>query len=82
MTGSANAADSIVGTWRLMEISVKWLDTNEIMHQHGYNPLGYGVFTPGGHLATVMTESGIAHAAGNQGYTDAERANYTGRGRH
>ncbi len=41
MTGSANAADSIVGTWKVTSFTAQWLDTNEVTQPQGENPLGY-----------------------------------------
>ena len=70
----AEEASKLVGLWKVVEETVLWLDTNEVMHPHGLNLVGYTQFTPGGHIMNIVTESPLPKAAG-QGYTEAERAN-------
>ena len=69
--GADNAA--IVGTWRITSFSVLTLETNEVTHPNGENPLGFIQYSPGGHMLVFLSSRNQKKPAG-AAYTDAERA--------
>src|SRR6266446_4559133 len=73
MTGTASAADSIVGRWKLTDYTMKWMDTGEVTHPRGQDALGYLEYSPNGHMSVIITSNKLPRAAGKT-YTDAEAA--------
>jgi hypothetical protein len=55
---TASAADPIVGTWKLVSITVEDLDTKEKTMPYGQKPGGSEIFTPEGRYIFLVTAEG------------------------
>jgi hypothetical protein len=65
-------ASSIVGVWKTTSLVTKEVATGKTVHPFGEGPIGYAIYTRGGHFVTVLTAaSRKAPASANP--TDAER---------
>ena len=70
---AARAADSIVGTWRLVSVSEQETETKAIRKPLGDHPLGLLTYTADGHVAFIMADPSRKPAATPKA-TDAEAA--------
>jgi hypothetical protein len=59
MTGSASAADTLVGRWKLTDYTMKWADTGEVTHPRGQNALGYLEYSPGGRMSVIISSADL-----------------------
>jgi hypothetical protein len=69
----AQAADSIVGTWRLVSVIEEDTESKAVHKAFGENPLGFLTYTSDGHMTGIFTDPARTPAAGPKA-TDAEAA--------
>jgi hypothetical protein len=74
MPHSAAAQDttSVVGVWKLTSLVTKEVATGKTVHPLGEGPIGYTIYTRGGHFKSVTTAANRKAPAGASP-TDAER---------
>jgi hypothetical protein len=65
-------ASSVVGVWKLSNVVTKEVATGKTVHPIGEGPIGYQIYTRGGHFMSVYTAANRKAAAGPSP-TDAER---------
>ena len=70
---TADVKQKIVGTWQVTSFESLHLESNEIRHPFGKNPIGYIEYSPGGHFVGFASAGNLPKPAGFP-YTDAERA--------
>ena len=69
----AQAAESIVGTWRLLSFSDTFPDSKDVAKTFGENPNGLITFTADGRMSMLFTTADRSKSAGPRA-TDAEAA--------
>jgi hypothetical protein len=69
----AQAADSIVGTWRLVSVLEEGAESKAVRNAFGDHPLGFLTYTADGHMTGIFTDPARTPAAGPKA-TDAEAA--------
>ena len=74
-------AGQLVGSWRLLAVSVRMEDTGEVAHPFGANPAGYAIYELGGRMMVILTASGRPSIANDAGAAALFRGMtaYTGR---
>src|SRR5689334_16077609 len=75
-TPAASAQDlasQIVGTWKLISFERKELQTGKTTKFYGERPVGYSVYTKGGHFLVYLIAEGRKKPASSEA-TDAELA--------
>ena len=79
---AADAAASLVGTWRVERVTDTDTETGKVVHPYGEHPKGYIIYGPTGHLQVQIMRTPAARpfASGDDAKgTDAEvRAAYDG----
>ena len=65
-------ASSLVGVWKFVSLVNKEVTTGKTVHPFGEGPIGYAIFTRGGHTMFVATGA-IRKAPAGPSPTDAER---------
>ncbi len=71
---SGRAADSLVGTWRLVSYTRTLLDTGETSDIFGKSPSGYITYGADGHMQVILVKEGRPKPSDLQTLNDAERA--------
>jgi hypothetical protein len=70
---SARAADSIVGTWRLISLSEQETESKAVHNPLGNNPSGLLTYTDDGRMMVIFTAS-TRHPAAGPKVTESEAA--------
>jgi Lipocalin-like domain len=65
-------ASSVVGVWKLTSVVQKEVATGKTVHPIGEGPIGYFIYTRGGHVMFIYTAANRKAPAGPN-LTDAER---------
>jgi hypothetical protein len=68
-TNSQSIASRIVGTWKLVGITVHHPDGTETPDQLGANPIGYIMYDRSGHMAVQLTSTNRSADPSARGYT-------------